>query len=67
MSTIGYDDWVVDLAQVGAIYPFQGWEVATTIIGVVFWIGWHKMQLTQENRQLEKIVKSKMPDSKDNY
>jgi hypothetical protein len=27
MSTIGYSSWAVDLADVGAIYPFQGYEV----------------------------------------
>jgi hypothetical protein len=44
MSTIGYESWAVDLADVGAIYPFQGWEVTMTIIGVIFWLGWHRMQ-----------------------
>jgi hypothetical protein len=45
MSTIGYSDWAVDLAEVGAIYPFQGWELAMTIAGVIFWLGWHRLPL----------------------
>ena len=36
MSTIGYESWAVDMAEVGAIYPFQGWEIPMTIIGVLF-------------------------------
>ena len=47
MSTIGYENWAVDLADVGAIYPMQGWEVPMTIIGVLFWLGWHVVQFSQ--------------------
>ena len=54
MSTIGYKDWNVDLADVGAIYPFQGWEVAMTVIGVAFWLGWHIIQVRRESAHLEK-------------
>ena len=52
MSTIGYQQWAVDLAQVASIYPFQGSEVIMTIIGVVFWLGWHKVQFNQENQKM---------------
>ena len=52
MSTIGYQQWAVDLAQVTSIYPFQGSEIIMTIIGVVFWLGWHKAQFHQENQKL---------------
>ncbi len=41
MSTTGYTSWAVDLADVGAVYPFQGWEFIMLIIGLVFWIWWH--------------------------
>jgi hypothetical protein len=54
MSTIGYEDWAVDLAEVGAIYPLQGWEVPMTIIGVIFWLGWHFIQIRRESEHLEK-------------
>ncbi len=53
MSTIGYESWAVDLADVGAVYPFQGWEVAMTIVGVAFWIGWHRIQFVREGKHLE--------------
>ena len=53
MSTIGYESWAVDLADIGAIYPFQVWEVTMTIIGVIFWLGWHRMQFKAETEELE--------------
>lgn len=57
MSTIGYDSWAVDLADVGAVYPFQGWEFAMFIIGLIFWIGWHVTQIRVENAEIEYEVK----------
>ncbi|WP_146586609.1 hypothetical protein [Puniceibacterium confluentis] len=53
MSTIGYENWAVDLAEVGAIYPFQGSEVLMTVLCVVFWIGWHYIQFKRESEHLE--------------
>lgn len=53
MSTIGYESWAVDLAEVGAVYPFQGSEVLMTILGVVFWVGWHRIQFVREGKHLE--------------
>jgi len=53
MSTIGYDSWAVDLADVGAVYPLQGWEVVMTVVGVAFWIGWHRIQYVRESAHLE--------------
>jgi len=53
MSMIGYENWAVDLAEVGAIYPMQGWEVQMTIVGVIFWLGWHRLQFVAESREYE--------------
>lgn len=52
MSTIGYESWAVDLKDVGAIYPFQGTEVIMVILGVIFWIGWHIVQMRQESDEI---------------
>ncbi len=52
MSTNGMTSWAVDLKDVGAIYPFQGWEWAMVIIGLAFWIGWHIIQTRQENAEI---------------
>ncbi|WP_291733584.1 hypothetical protein [Leisingera sp. F5] len=54
MSTIGYDSWAVDLAEVGAVYPFQGSEGLMVVLGVVFWIGWHRIQFVREGAHLDK-------------
>jgi len=54
MSTIGYTTWAVDLADVGAVYPLQGWEIPMTILGVAFWLTFHRIQFVNESRHLEK-------------
>jgi hypothetical protein len=54
MSTMGYESWAVDLAEVGVVYPFPGWEVAMTVIGVLFWLGWHRIQYVRESAHLDK-------------
>jgi hypothetical protein len=45
--------WAVDLANVGAIYPFQGTEVLLVLLGVIFWLSFHIVQIRQENEELE--------------
>ena len=52
MSTNGMESWAVDLKDLGAIYPFQGSEVLMVIVGLVFWIGWHVIQIRQENAEI---------------
>jgi len=52
-STNGMTNWAVDLKDVAAVYPFQGWEVFMVIIGFVFWIGWHIVQLRAEATEVE--------------
>lgn len=62
MSTTGIDSWAVDLADITAVYPFQGSEVLMVIIGVVLWIGWHVWQISFENRQIaEEEAKLRQP------
>jgi hypothetical protein len=58
MSTIGIENWAVDLKNVGAIYPFQGWEMAMAIIGIAFWIAWHIWQISHETTELNTVDKS---------
>jgi len=53
MSTTGIDSWAVDLANVGPIYPFQGWEGLMVVIGVVLWLLWHVWQIRSENQTYE--------------
>ncbi|MDX1402440.1 MAG: hypothetical protein R3245_10995 [Kiloniellales bacterium] len=62
MSTTGIDTWAVDLADIAAVYPFQGTEVIMTILGVALWIGWHIWQINHENRQIaEEEAKLRQP------
>jgi hypothetical protein len=55
--SIGYDSWAVDLAEVGPIYPMQGWEIPMVIVGVIFWLGWHRIQFVREGEHLEQAKK----------
>lgn len=54
MSTNGISTWAVDLAETGPIYPFQGSEVLMVMLGVAFWIGWHRIQFLRESAHLDK-------------
>lgn len=60
--SIGYDSWAVDLAEVGPVYPMQGWEVPMVIVGVIFWLAWHRIQFVRESEHLEKAKKLGDPD-----
>jgi hypothetical protein len=51
MSTNGYSNWAVDLKDVAAVYPFQGWEVVMVFAALAFWLLWHVVQIWQENRE----------------
>ncbi|MCY4463108.1 MAG: hypothetical protein OXC26_22320 [Albidovulum sp.] len=57
MTTTGIDSWAVDLADVGAIYPFQGTEWLWLIIGLVAWIGWHVWCINWEKSYQEDKVR----------
>lgn len=68
MSTIGYENWAVDLAEVGAIYPFRGSEGLMVTLLVVAWLGWHVWQMRAENAALKKKQsKEKSKRSIDRY
>lgn len=59
MTTTGIDSWAVDLAEVGAVYPFQGLELLMLIIGLAFWIWWHvvtfKMEIARQDYKIAKF------------
>jgi hypothetical protein len=33
------------------MYPFVGWEMVLTLVLLVFWVGWHVLQLRTESRE----------------
>ena len=64
MSTGNFSNWDGNMLDIGPIYPFVGWEVPMVILGVIFWIGWHYLQIRMENRNLdEEASKLKQGDS----
>lgn len=54
MNTGLIGNWDGNMFDIGPIYPLVGWEVPMVIVGYIFWIGWHYMQMRAENRQLER-------------
>lgn len=51
MNTGNVENWDGNLLDLGPIYPFVGSEGIMVIIAVIFWIGWHILQIRAENRQ----------------
>ena len=43
--------WAVDLANTGAVYPWQGYELIMVIVAVAAWILWHIVQLREEKEE----------------
>lgn len=56
MSTTVVESWAVDLAELGAIYPFVGSEVLLVVLTVIAWIGWHVWQMRHEKEEEEAIL-----------
>ncbi len=48
--------WAVDLANVNAIYPWQGSEWIMVIVAVAAWILWHIIQLREEKEEFNKDI-----------
>ena len=48
--------WAVDLANINAIYPWQGSELIMVIVAVAAWIVWHIMQLREEKEEFAKDI-----------
>lgn len=57
MSTTPVESWAVDLNTLGPVYPFVGIEVILVIAAVVFWIGWHVIQLKSESKAYEEDLR----------
>lgn len=57
MSTGNFENWAGNIAEIGPIYPFVGTEGLLVIIGLVFWIGWHVVQTSRENREWEEDLR----------
>ena len=49
--------WAVDLKDVGAVYPWAGWELIMVLVAIALWILWHIIQINQENREFAEDIK----------
>jgi hypothetical protein len=49
--------WAVDLANVGAVYPWIGLEVIMVIVAVAAWILWHILQIREEENEYATDIK----------
>lgn len=49
--------WAVDLANVEAVYPWQGLEVIMVLAAIAVWILWHILQIRQEKRDFEEDIR----------
>ncbi|MEX2165405.1 MAG: hypothetical protein WD852_00040 [Methyloceanibacter sp.] len=49
--------WAVDLANVGAVYPWIGYELIMVLVAVALWILWHVLQLRHENEELAEDIR----------
>lgn len=52
MSTGNVTSWDGNIADVGPIYPFVGWEGLMVVLCIVFWVAWHVWQIRIESRRL---------------
>jgi hypothetical protein len=52
MTTGNFVDWTGNVADLGPLYPFVGWEWIFLVIGLALWIIWHIAQIRMENKEL---------------
>jgi len=61
-GTGAFENWAGNIAEIGAIYPFAGSEVFWFILALVFWLGWHAIQLGMEAREWQEDTERYMKD-----
>jgi hypothetical protein len=49
--TGNFGNWDGAITDIGPIYPFVGWEMLMVILLIVFWVGWHILQIQREHRE----------------
>lgn len=53
INTAPFTNWDGNMFDLGPLYPMEGTEVALVVLLLIFWIGWHILQIRMENRQEE--------------
>lgn len=56
--TGNFGDWNGNITDIGPLYPFVGWEMLMVLLLVVFWIGWHVMQIQKEHHDHEEQARN---------
>jgi hypothetical protein len=58
MTTGNFTDWGGNMTELGPLYPFVGSEMLLVLLLVIFWVGWHVVQVRSETRQHEAEARS---------
>ncbi|MDQ4036929.1 MAG: hypothetical protein M3313_00905 [Actinomycetota bacterium] len=45
-----------DPADITALYPFTGWEWLLVVVGLVLLLGWHVVQMRDENKEYDEAL-----------
>lgn len=52
------ESWTAQPENLGAIYPFLGWEGLMILMTVVFWVSWTVWQLRTESEEYARIAQA---------
>ena len=58
MSTGNVTSWDGNVTEIGPLYPFVGLEGLMVILAIIFWVGWHIIQVKAENKKYEEQVRA---------
>ena len=53
MATGNVESWTGQILDIGPIYPFVGSEFVLFLIALVFWVGWHVIQIRMESKEFK--------------
>jgi hypothetical protein len=56
--TGNFGDWNGNITDIGPIYPFVGAEWLMVLLLVIFWVGWHVVQVRSESRLHEEEARA---------
>jgi hypothetical protein len=56
--TGNFGDWNGNITDIGPIYPFVGAEWLMVLLLVIFWVGWHIIQVRSESRLHEEEARA---------
>lgn len=49
-------DTFSDPQDIGALYPFVGFEVLFVVVGIALWLAWHVRQVMIENQEYRRAL-----------